>query len=532
MVLVLLFTGIVRFRLLELPLERDEGEFAYAGQLMLKGIPPYREVYFMKLPGTHAMYAVIMAVFGQTPAGIHLGLWLVNAATSIGVFLLGRRLVDPLGGLIAGATFALISVTGYVYGLSAHATHFVVFFSTFGFWTLFRAIDSGRRLTFFLSGLVFGLSGLMKQPGLFFFGFGALTILWIAWENRPVKLEEWLPRLLPFLIGGILPYLLTLALIFHVGVFEQFWFWTVKLLKVYGTINSGSEGLGDISKYFGIHAGPSRGLWVLALTGFGLLVFAPKLDRNKLFILGLAVVSAVATSMALNFRVHYFILMLPAVALLVSAGVSQARQSILNAKLPAAGQWLPYAIFAFAAGWMLWFHADYLFKYTPAQVLESAYAGNPFGEAQDISKFVTEHTAPTDRIAVLGSEPEIYFYAGRRGSTGCIYTYEMMRNHPLTKSLQDTMRLEIEAQPPKIMLVVKLIYSWLPNPQSDTTIIDWGEKYCQDHYELIGVVDYRMPRPRKLLTGSEVSGYNLDRGDCVFIFQRKAEAPTDKQKLN
>lgn len=36
------------------PLERDEGEYAYAGQLMLQGIPPYQLAYNMKLPGTYA----------------------------------------------------------------------------------------------------------------------------------------------------------------------------------------------------------------------------------------------------------------------------------------------------------------------------------------------------------------------------------------------------------------------------------------------------------------------------------------------
>ncbi len=50
--LAILFVVVVRVRLRELPLERDEGEFAYAGQLMLEGVAPYREVYAMKLPGT------------------------------------------------------------------------------------------------------------------------------------------------------------------------------------------------------------------------------------------------------------------------------------------------------------------------------------------------------------------------------------------------------------------------------------------------------------------------------------------------
>jgi hypothetical protein len=40
--LLVLFALIVRVHLRSIPLERDEGEYAYAGQLMLKGIPPYK----------------------------------------------------------------------------------------------------------------------------------------------------------------------------------------------------------------------------------------------------------------------------------------------------------------------------------------------------------------------------------------------------------------------------------------------------------------------------------------------------------
>src|ERR1700733_6841410 len=89
--LVLLFVGFIRFRLLDIPLERDEGEYAYAGQLILQGIPPYELVYNMKLPGTYFAYALGMAVFGQTIAGIHLTLMVANSLTIIFVFLLGRK---------------------------------------------------------------------------------------------------------------------------------------------------------------------------------------------------------------------------------------------------------------------------------------------------------------------------------------------------------------------------------------------------------------------------------------------------------
>jgi len=50
--LTILSFALIRFRLRDMPLERDEGEYAYAGQLILEGIPPYHLAYNMKFPGT------------------------------------------------------------------------------------------------------------------------------------------------------------------------------------------------------------------------------------------------------------------------------------------------------------------------------------------------------------------------------------------------------------------------------------------------------------------------------------------------
>jgi hypothetical protein len=90
--IILGFTGAIRFRLLDMPLERDEGEYAYIGQLILQGIPPYELAYNMKLPGADYAYAAGMAVFGQTPAGIHLTLIVASSLTIMFVFLLGKKL--------------------------------------------------------------------------------------------------------------------------------------------------------------------------------------------------------------------------------------------------------------------------------------------------------------------------------------------------------------------------------------------------------------------------------------------------------
>jgi hypothetical protein len=47
---IILVTAAIRIQLLSIPLERDEGEFAYMGQLMLQGIPPYLIAYKHEAP--------------------------------------------------------------------------------------------------------------------------------------------------------------------------------------------------------------------------------------------------------------------------------------------------------------------------------------------------------------------------------------------------------------------------------------------------------------------------------------------------
>src|SRR5438105_1862762 len=175
--IVILFFSAVRFRLRNMPLERDEGEYAYAGQMILQGVAFYKFVYNMKLPGTYAAYALIMAVFGQSPAGIHLGMILVNAATVILMFLLAKRLFGPLAGVAAASSFALLSSSEAVLGFAGHATHFVVLAALSGILVLLRAIEVKRTMPYFLSGLLLGLAFVFKQPGLLFILFGGLYLI-------------------------------------------------------------------------------------------------------------------------------------------------------------------------------------------------------------------------------------------------------------------------------------------------------------------------------------------------------------------
>src|SRR5438874_4189263 len=175
--LVLLVVEGVRFCLLDMPLVSDEGKYAYAGQLILQGIPPYELAYNMKLPGTYYVYALGMALFGQTISGVHLTLIAVNGLTIIFMFLLGRKLFGTTAGVLSCAAYGVMSLSQAVLGLAAHATHFVVLFAVPAAWLLLKAVDTRKTSVLFASGLLFGLAFLMKQHGIVFVGFGGLLVI-------------------------------------------------------------------------------------------------------------------------------------------------------------------------------------------------------------------------------------------------------------------------------------------------------------------------------------------------------------------
>ena len=174
LVAVVVLFSLIRIRLLNMPLERDEGEYAYGGQLLLHGLAPYQHLYSVKLPGVYASYALIVAAFGQSPAGIRLGLLLVNVVSILLLFHITRRLLCDLSALVAAASYALLSAGADVNGVAAHATHFVVVFALAAILVLLKALDSGKRALIFVAGLLFGTAFLMKQPGLVFAAWAAI----------------------------------------------------------------------------------------------------------------------------------------------------------------------------------------------------------------------------------------------------------------------------------------------------------------------------------------------------------------------
>jgi hypothetical protein len=476
----------IRIRLLRIPLERDEGEYAYAGQLMLQGIPPYKLAYNMKFPGTYAAYALIMSMFGQTIFGIHIGFLLVNAATVALVFLLGRRLIDETAGLVAAAAYALLSLSPSVLGFAAHAAHFVMLPVLGATLLLLNGRYHASLARPFASGLLFGLAVVMKQPGIFFIMFAA--IYFVAKELRSDHSRAHrVVRTLIFGAGVILPCAIVGLLLIGAGVFKQFWFWTVNYAAQYGSLVPLAQAPRILLHNTSEVIGANWPLWILAGVGAVAGVWNSRTRAGTFFLLGFLLFSALALCPGFYFRHHYFIFVLPALALLAGTAISALGGIFVSRTIMAS--FAPIVVIAAALAFPIVRYKNFFFEMSPVQASRIIYPESPFSESVRIAEYIREHTTPDDKIAVLGSEPEIYFYSQRHSATGYIYTYPLMEPQKYARRMQEEMIREIEQADPKYVVSVAMNDSWLHRPGSDQLIFTWANDYIGHNYVPAGFVN-------------------------------------------
>jgi hypothetical protein len=134
---------------------------------------------------------------------------------------------------------------------------------------------------------------------------------------------------------------------------------------------------------------------------------------------------------------------------------------------------------------------DYLIHASPEQVVRKTYGLNPFSEGLEIGTWLKENTEEDETIAVLGSEPQIYFYAKRKSATGYIYMYPLMENQPMAKTMQEEMVREIETAAPRYVVWVHDVNSWAPTKKSVTHIFDWFNEF-QANYRVVGWSETRV----------------------------------------
>jgi len=265
---------------------------------------------------------------------------------------------------------------------------------------------------------------------------------------------------------------------------------------------------------------PAVYVWVIAAIGLSALFWDRSLRPHAVFVAGFTLFSFLAVCPGLYFRQHYYILFLPAVAVLAGIAVNSGTQLARSHSPRAVAAPLLVYLAAFAAS--IVFQRTVFFDLTPLRATRATYGVNPFPEAVEISNYLAAKTPPDARIAILGSEPEIYFYSHRRSATGYIYMYPLMEEQKYAPAMLQDMIGEIEKSNPEFLLFVQVAYSWLArpgNPQLES-LLSWANDYVGSHYELVGVADLVAPDHTEYRWDEDARHYQQQSPNAIRVFRK------------
>lgn len=532
--LILAITGGIRYRLLDIPLERDEGGFAYMAGLILDGVPPYVQAYDYKPPGLYVAYAAFIGIFGGGPQGIHLGLLVMSAFSAAMLYFLVRRWSNATGAAISALMLSVLLASPSVLGFAAHATHFVIFWSLLGCLLLERFLRSGRATVVLASGAAFGCATLMKHPGLLFLAYGLVVII-IAGREQGKTARGLLPAALLLLGGFLIPLALVAIWLGAAGALGKAVYWVVDYPAL---VAGGSDGTGLLQRFYrngAQAAGHFLPVWLAAAAGFGYLLVkglrpahgpggpdAPSpvgtegaVTRTRFG--AFCFFSLASVFIGYETRSHYFVLMLPALAAATGLTVS----SILSRTRAGGTRLTVIAIPCLLAAFGIVKEREYFFSSPPDIISRTIYHPNPFADAGRIAAFIRRGTSDSDRIAILGSEPEILYLAGRRSATRYIFTNFFNERHSMKAEMEKEMAGEIDSAGPAMIVMINQPYSWGAALNGGWPILRWANAYLAREYDLAASVIPVSAFSSRFLIGEEALNDPGTSSSSVLIFRRK-----------
>jgi hypothetical protein len=228
------------------------------------------------------------------------------------------------------------------------------------------------------------------------------------------------------------------------------------------------------------------------------------------------------------FRNHYFLMAMPGLALLNAVFIFTVVNILQTARTiggSGAGRWLPLCLAGFIVGDLVVNNAKMWFERSPVQLSRELYRGNPFAEAVPVANYLKEHTSPADTIAVLGSEPEIFFLSDRRSASGYLYLYSLTEPQPLAPQMGREFISQIETTRPKYVVSMNMGLSWfsLITPESfrqAAAIQNWWAGYSTN-YDLVGTVKISPDKPSQFNWNEASLNASEATNDDLLVYRRK-----------
>jgi hypothetical protein len=495
----------IRIGLINLPLNRDEASWAYSAQMFLNGIPLFGGILDTKLPGVVLIDSFFMFIFGQDIWQIRLASFLAIAISSVLIYKIARLKWNYLESVTAVSVFLLMVNNSLFAGCFSYSEHFAVVFMLFSVYTSLQ--PGGKIKTALSTGILASAAVMCKQQVLPAVLLPFIVLLNNNWKTRRIE------NILSFVSGFlILPAILVIYLI-SAGTFGNFIFmvWTQSLnYAELVRFNEGMAYLHTILFQMDVSVLIIAAIFVSAVC-FSLFLMSKSITRS--FFVISVLLCAAAVSAGLQFRDHYFLFLAP----LLAFGPLYIPSNVRGVSLK------PFVIVLLLAAAVFSIRDDnhFMLLSDNKKFVNTTFGIDPMIISTDIGSYLQNNTLPGDKIAVLGSEPEILYYSRRISATRYISFYDLMWGGIKAHKLELDVIREIETANPKYLVFFNYPVSWRILPSSDLTIFHWFEYFKKNKLELTGIVEAVSNTRTTSYYGKDLLKYKPSGGFRAEIYRLK-----------
>lgn len=516
-VMFVITTFILRWRLLDIPLERDEGGFAYMAYTWLNGTPMFSDYVDVKPPMIYILYAVFEGVFGATPKGIHTGLFIFNLGFVITFFYFIKSKFGLGTAWISSMVFILLSSLPNVFGFAAHATQLLLWPAIGGIWLTDYSIKKSKSFLLVPAGICLGIAFLTKQQAI---GFMLLAGFYLTYLTL-FKEKDWKKWLLTgaiLTISAILPYVLCLVWFYFTGNLKNFWYWTYEWPAQFAATQTGDIGI--FKMMYGVVTKKIEVVTYIGVAGILLSIVDIWRVEQKIFVLLLFLFGFFSLSVGFHYYPHYFVVMLPAISLGVGL-LLHLLYTFLSRLSINDNISYPISIIAFITLFLSAYNPNkaYYTKTKKADIVRNVYGVNPFQEMYVLGSKIKSMSQPGDSILVLGSEPELLFYTKLPTISQHMHYYQLVDGGPQNDSLQTELINKVERSKPKYFVFVRSGFSWLVKDPKNK-LFQWIDKFIPS-YDLKGIINIYQDKPSEYLWDGDATPEKIGSGDAVMFFELK-----------
>jgi hypothetical protein len=224
-----------------------------------------------------------------------------------------------------------------------------------------------------------------------------------------------------------------------------------------------------------------------------------------------------------RFLGHYFLMLFPALALMVGAGSLWIVQLLRGNRPPGVG-WRTVVPATVLFAWCLAINARYYFHLDHTSLLRRVYHVNPFPEAKQVADLINARKQPGDQVLVVGAEVQIHLYTDTRSPSRFVFMSHLVQDHPAVPAWQQEWLRDALAAEPRFVAWVQHVGSWMPAPGVDQSFLETYWNHILGHYDIIAWLEQDPPLHLKVVTGEAARAYRPKGQLFMFLAERKPPA--------